>query len=606
MRRQQVPQGKWRLIDYLRNYRFNSIFLKNFGIITLLIILPLTVINYGYSFNAQRAMENEIIGIERQSLEKSADVMDAIFKEVYELAYSFASDVDTRLFMLQSESALRKSAETGGSWSRNTLVADLHERIRFFTTTYRYIDSIYLYAENSGLVLYSGDLVDVGDVRDNSWLGVYEQMSDESFRIESRRKNDSYPYFITFICPAKYLTGRLGGAVVINLNIEQLGAFINGNHFEEQQMYIADSEGHILYDNNYRRMETERLLPQPLTLLDDTTRIMELEDDTVVVASVPSQVQSLRYLSIRPMSYYESRRTEPLDFTLRMAIVSLVLSVAVTFIITLATFSPIRNLLSAVDRPIALERSMDKERQKDEVEHIKDILYATRSTNRRLTLELEERMDKLNNAQLRALQNQINPHFLYNTLDAVRWAAIDRFGGENEISDMIAPLAQLMRVSLECQSYLVLVREEIEHVKLYLRIFDIRYQGRVNVLWQIDPQILDRQIIKLSLQPLVENAIHHGLRPRRYRGTLLIEGSMEAGNVRISVTDDGVGMDEAHLEELNRHMQTQYLFDDRYVGIRNVNQRFKLIYGEAAGIRLSVPQQGGLCVTLLFPAQAGK
>ena len=185
MRRQQVPQGKWRLIDYLRNYRFNSIFLKNFGIITLLIILPLTVINYGYSFNAQRAMENEIIGIERQSLEKSADVMDAIFKEVYELAYSFASDVDTRLFMLQSESALRKSAETGGSWSRNTLVADLHERIRFFTTTYRYIDSIYLYAENSGLVLYSGDLVDVGDVRDNSWLGVYEQMSDESFRIES-------------------------------------------------------------------------------------------------------------------------------------------------------------------------------------------------------------------------------------------------------------------------------------------------------------------------------------------------------------------------------------------------------------------------------------
>jgi two-component system sensor histidine kinase YesM len=299
--------------------------------------------------------------------------------------------------------------------------------------------------------------------------------------------------------------------------------------------------------------------------------------------------------------YYEAQRTAPLAFMGQMVGLSALLSLVVSFIATLIAFQPIRALMASIEAPVALDNRMDQHRRFSEVETIKQAVHNARAASSRLEVALEERMEKLNNAQVRALQSQINPHFLHNTLEAIRWEAVALLGGENALSAMIEPLAQLMRVSLQCERYLVEVREEIEHVKLYLRIFDIRYAGRLTVRWAVQEEILSQRIVKLSIQPLVENAIHHGLRPKRYRGTLEISGIREGDQVVIRVQDDGIGIGAEEAAALNEHMETEYLFDDQYVGLRNVNQRCKLVYGERYGVHIDPARGEGFGVTLRFP-----
>jgi two-component system sensor histidine kinase YesM len=218
-----------------------------------------------------------------------------------------------------------------------------------------------------------------------------------------------------------------------------------------------------------------------------------------------------------------------------------------------------------------------------------------------MEVELQDRLLLLQNAQLGALQSQINPHFLFNTLDTINWITIETTGGNNNASSAITTLSELFRLSLDITSYLVSIETEIEHAKLYIKLIDMRYHNKVTVNWDFEQDILYYMVPKLCLQPMIENAVYHGIKPKMTAGLIVIKGRAVGNDILIEISDDGIGINEKKVLELNEMLEQNYINGDKHIGLRNVNQRIKLIFGESYGIKISSTENKGSIFTITIP-----
>ncbi len=205
-------------------------------------------------------------------------------------------------------------------------------------------------------------------------------------------------------------------------------------------------------------------------------------------------------------------------------------------------------------------------------------------------------------AQLLALQAQTNPHFLYNTLDSIIWMAEGK--KNREVVLMTSALARLLRQSISAENELVPLIQEIDYVKNYLAIQKMRYKDKLEYEIEVEPSVKFVQIIKLVLQPLVENAIYHGLKYKEGMGHLSIRAYMKETQVCIEIADDGVGMTQEVLD----HIFDQHKIDSSRngVGVYNVQQRLQLYYGEDYGVRFVSSPNEGTTAIVSIPASGGE
>lgn len=235
-----------------------------------------------------------------------------------------------------------------------------------------------------------------------------------------------------------------------------------------------------------------------------------------------------------------------------------------------------------------------------------------RSYNSMLTkisdlLQLTEKQEKQKReAELRILQAQIKPHFLYNTLNTIDWMA--RKQGATDVSEMVGALSKLFRIGLSKGNEFIPLAEEFDHVRSYLQIQKLRYRDKLKYSLDLDPDIVHLSVLKVILQPIVENSIYHGIKERRGPGTITVRGMRKDHLIELSVTDDGVGMDEQTLasmrEKLDNPMAApvEMAGSGSGYGLSNVQARLKLTYGTSdCGIRIDSEPNVGTTVTLTFP-----
>ena len=202
-------------------------------------------------------------------------------------------------------------------------------------------------------------------------------------------------------------------------------------------------------------------------------------------------------------------------------------------------------------------------------------------------------------SELKALQSQINPHFLYNTLDSIIWMAEGK--KNEEVVLMTASLARLLRQSISNEDELVSIGQEIEYARGYLTIQKMRYKDKLEFWIEVEPSILNIRLIKLVLQPVIENAIYHGLKYKESRGLLQVKGFMKNGNAVLQVIDDGVGMDQETLDHIYERHKVDY--HSNGVGIYNVQKRLQLYYGNEYGIVYESKPGEGTTATITIPGQ---
>lgn len=230
-----------------------------------------------------------------------------------------------------------------------------------------------------------------------------------------------------------------------------------------------------------------------------------------------------------------------------------------------------------------------------------NVLARTFNTMSDKISELMERTKQeqknLREAELRLHQEQINPHFLYNTLDSIVWLA--EGGNKQQVVEMTADLSDFFRTVLSGGNDYITVKEEESHIRSYLKIQKIRYENILDYVICIDPEIKEQVILKMTLQPIVENALYHGIKNKRGGGKITIRGFGEGEHIVFEVEDNGIGMDAADLEELKKKLRGEKSRLDSGkggFGLNNVAQRIRMYYGDRSEITITSRKEEGTCV----------
>jgi len=226
------------------------------------------------------------------------------------------------------------------------------------------------------------------------------------------------------------------------------------------------------------------------------------------------------------------------------------------------------------------------------IEKIKELIERSKSEQ-----------ENLKKSELKALQAQINPHFLYNTLDTIVWMA--EANNTEQVIEIVKAFSSFFRIALSKGKDWIPVRNEIEHIRSYLTIQKIRYRDILDFSIDVDENILNCSILKLTLQPIVENALYHGIKNKRELGLIRIYGRMlEDNRILFEVIDNGIGIDKEKLDEINSELNSgseDHINKDSGFGLNNVHKRIKLYYGKQYGLNIKSEYLIGTTVSITIP-----
>ncbi|MGL6199545.1 MAG: sensor histidine kinase [Lachnospiraceae bacterium] len=412
-----------------------------------------------------------------------------------------------------------------------------------------------------------------------------------------------YPWVITLSKTIKW-NNKTIGVFFVDLNylaISDLAEEINLG--QKGYVYIVDSDGEIIYHPKqqliYSGLWEEELLPEN----QKDNQSSSWESNNKLYTGIKSEVTGWTVVGVVDMDDILSGTEDMSSMYYLLAVcligVAMLLAVFLTDRITL----PIRRLQEVMQEVETGNFKVDmiEAKSQDEIGdlirtfHI--MIQEIENLIERNNMEQEEKRK----SELNALQAQINPHFLYNTLDSIIWMAED--GNTRDVVLMTSALSKLLRKSISNPNKLITVSEELEYTRSYLTIQEMRYKGKLKYSIDIEPGIADMEIIKLIVQPLVENAIYHGIKYKEGIGTIIVEAGYREQDIIIKVIDDGNGMTADQLAHIFDERETDKRTNS--VGVRNVHKRIQLYYGVEYGLDFISKLGSGTIATIHLPVQTG-
>ena len=413
-----------------------------------------------------------------------------------------------------------------------------------------------------------------------------KEISLSSSHVQNLIKNN-YKWVITLSRSIQSpFTYRQAGVFFIDLNYRIIRDLCENNSMGSNwYIFILDQEGKIIYHPKqqllYYGLEEERI-QQVLACSENHFVANEGGENKLYTMSASEKTGWIVVGVANNLDLMKSRK-ETQKLYLYTAAVLLMIAVLLAAFISAAVTKPITRLRNSMKE---VEKGHFESASIKEISH-NEIGSLSKSFNL-MTLEIKNLMEQNTHVQeqkrmleLQALQSQINPHFLYNTLDSIIWMA--EGNRSEEVIIMTASLARLLRQGISNESELVWVKQETDYVKSYLTIQKMRYKDKLEFEIQMDQDILEQKIIKLILQPIVENAIYHGIKYKDTKGLIRISGWKEDGCMLFEIYDNGRGMEAEemkHIFDKNKSRETVR----SGVGIYNVQMRLKLYYGEGYGI----------------------
>ena len=590
------------LFRYLNNYRFQSIFFKYLFILILGFALPLTASVYLVSRFGTDIARSEILNAYRSNLVRIRDTVNAIVYEGELMAIRLADHSSVRDFL-----AIRP--ESHPDYDQIDLLGRVQNLI--VRPPGNYIHSIYLYNEAADLVLSSnGNPTKRGGMEDSSWYQLYrEGERDRPIRYavrastESRTEEDAKE-FLSILCRAPQFTGSPAGLVVVNIDIGKIRTEIIRSGTGEETFIVTPDLELMLPphpDELQKRYEDTRLGHRfPLTY--------DVDSRSFVLPDVPEPLigESLInkdwwvFTSIT-LEGFENRLGRIWQFGFLIIAGGLLFTLVIALFISVGIYSPFKNIIGLLEHPeaVTLARLNEPLRRFDEVGYITDNILKSLDRSRRMEADLLDKMVLLRQAQTTALQTQINPHFLYNALHSIAVLSRDARGGDTPVTESVLALSRMLRTSLDTEGNFISLRQELEHARSFLRIMELQSKD-MRVDWDVDPALLDILVPKIILQPLIENAVYHGLKPKGGTGMIKIELRGDDASVFIHVSDDGVGMEAAELATLRTSFKDRSIGSEK-IGLRNVNLRLLLLLGEDFELTVDSTQGQGTTVRIRFP-----
>ena len=399
-------------------------------------------------------------------------------------------------------------------------------------------------------------------------------------------------------------SGEKEGVFFIDLNYSAISELCDQSTVGTKgYAFILDAKGNIVYHPQQQQLYNE-LQTENISLIMDT------DEDTVLTGTGnDGKLYSISRSEKTGWTVVDCTNVKELLSKSRQAQSVYVLT-AIILVIVALLFS--RFMARSITLPIQKLRDSMKKVQEGDFS-VSDVVVDSKNEIGSLTKSFDVMIHRIHElmeqnvheqeekrkSELKALQSQINPHFLYNTLDSIIWMAEGK--KNEEVVLMTASLARLLRQSISNEDEVVPIANEVEYARGYLTIQKMRYKDKLEFQIEVDSSILYIPLIKLVLQPIIENAIYHGLKYKESKGLLIVKGFMKDGNAVLQVIDDGVGMDEETLAHIYDKHKVNY--HSNGVGVYNVQKRLKLYYGEDYGITYTSELGKGTTATITIPGR---
>ncbi|MCU6776466.1 Probable sensor-like histidine kinase YehU [uncultured Blautia sp.] len=567
-------QKAWRQLS-IQNQIFLSMFL-----ITLLGVGVLMNIVYKASVDA---IEQNYRASYQSTLKNSSRVLDMNLKNIVDVGRSFLNDKSFQQilengnkyggskFSSGDRTKLRKVANEMASqqvWVNYIVFTDLYGHVYQLNNINQGTYDFYMYYADK-------------DILKEDWVKVAnEAKGREVFFKDSILAVGSKAGF----CYAKYMInpsdGEGMGYMVVGLSQKLLGkSFVMGNEgFNSSNFMVLDEDGELIYFVGNEERETaimEAFSNPEKNSLYLFSSVTNYTTEWSIVNVVEKNELSEESKGIRLISFW-------------VAGCVLVVGFIMARIISRTISQPLKQLENTIAQVGEGERHITEEFDYSEVGRIGQKFKEMVNTN----LELSEHLMavKLNEreAELLLLQSQINPHFLYNTLDSLYFVAI--MHGDDQMAEMVEALSDNFKLALNNGNKYIKVADSVKWMQGYMKLQNMRYNNRFELFVDISREILQRETITFIFQPFIENAMYHGLEPKIGKGKISLRGWQEQNNMIFTIEDDGVGIDDMS------RLENGY-------GVRNVIERIKLNYGEKYGVIFESSPGKGTKVTIVVPVK---
>jgi two-component system sensor histidine kinase YesM len=577
----------------------------------LLIVVPAGVFLYGYYERSASILKSEIVRNMQQALKQAGsnlsyrlehirDISNAAFMNANLHSYLSIREDDqsiaTQIKVIEDLRYLVDTVQSNSDVFHVRLFVDKSklyagERVNFFP-----LDSLTDRSWYPAILAGNGGVV---------WTGVYR----ESYLEEGEANVFSAARMLRD--PERY--DKVSGVLIIDVKDQVMATILSTLQFSPgTQVYIVDTAGVVVYhaDRSQIGSRIDPLLQEALQPEREGTRTLKLD----------SVVHDVMFTTLNPTGWKlvaqgtESQLSpESMKLTQRSEWTSIVEYAALFLILPFALLAIIvRGMNRRVNHVITVIRREGTEGL-NELPAVNDDFHMLERSVDHLILRVRTLMEEKykaeiheREAQLQALQAQINPHFLYNTLDTINWIAIGK--GATDISQMVDSLAKYFRLSLNKGRNIVSVEDELRLAEVYLEIQQSRFLGTFDFRLEAEEEIATCRMPKLILQPIVENALLHGIRKAKdRRGLIVITAREESGDLLFTVSDNGIGMDASRAQQLLWEAPAEKAAANSgggsSYGLFNVNERIKLYAGDRYGLGITSQPGHGTTVTVRLRAE---
>ncbi len=360
--------------------------------------------------------------------------------------------------------------------------------------------------------------------------------------------------------------------------------------------YVVDQRGDIIYaplNKIVHRIENRDIL-----FGQQDKVIVEINNRLYQVMANPIETNNWSIIGVFEYDDITEVFSKLTITTIIIFVLTLIFAFILSKIFDRILVNPITNLQSLMKQAEGGNLSVTFEKgNDDEIGKLGNSFNKMISEIKKLLNIVEQKESQKRKAELQVLQEQIKPHFLYNTLDTISWMAIE--ANEHEIYKMVNALSEFFRISLNEGREFITLEQELNHIKNYLVIQCMRYEKTFQYDFDVDEKLLNTSIIKLILQPLIENAIYHGIKEKGEFGEIHIKAFQSGDDIEIHVRDNGKGITEEKFQKLSRMFESSPLVVG--YGLSNVNQRLKYHFGDSYHLRIVPNEDGGVTAIVKHP-----
>lgn len=573
-------------------------FMKRFRNYFLLLIIPTFLVFLISFFVVNSQINRELDGRAKNTLSNVNTNLDFVVSSV---VYQNDQLTNNSYMVLALKKLLQR--ETNIQYSDAIYLRNIKTMMWSIVQSYPYIQSVYLYLDGYDSFFSSQDGVAwLSKASDSGWWNSYSGMNPElDNMVESRVISLSGRDREVLTIYQRMLL--LDGVVVMNIGVEQYRQLLDKILLDKDETVLLYNEnGELLFSWDENMEEAGKAF----NLLSDSlerkqNKWVKIGGEPYLLHTEFNDRYSMYLVSLIPRSSRNGKLFQMLKLFLVIFLINSVAMMFLAYFTTKRTFKQLYYMIQVFhDAESGIYPAGPKTEMKDEYDVImNNIIYLFLQTVR-LNSSLVLKQHEQEVAELTALQLQINPHFLFNTLQNVQLEIRKLESNTDQVNRILDNLSDILKYALADPMEKISLREEIQYLKKYVAIQYFRFGERFIVYYEIEEELLGIYVFRLMLQPLVENSILHGIRQKDGNGYIKVSVFRRRGLIHFRVVDNGIGMAKEECEKLKKTMETVNVY---HIGLANVNSRLKLHFGDEAGIRIKSKEGIGCVMEFILPEE---